>query len=49
MPEKLPPNGPELSCGDVQPDHRRLYARETPPFPNRPTTRGEIVDGGSSA
>ena len=24
-----PPNGPELSCGDVQLDCRRMFARET--------------------
>jgi hypothetical protein len=28
-----PPNGPELSCGDVPPNHRRLYVRNVLPFP----------------
>ena len=41
----MPPNESRLSCGDVQPVPCRIDAREMLPFTNRPTTRGEIVDG----
>ncbi len=39
------PNGPELSCGDVQPIPCRIYARQMSPFLKKFFARGEIVDG----
>jgi len=39
------PNGPELSCGDVQPVPCRIYARQASPFPKKFFARGKIIDG----
>jgi len=41
----LRPNGPELSCGGEQLNHRELYARPKELFPKNFFARGEIIDG----